>query len=302
MVPAFMPAPSLPGHANGRRRRRLQGQDRRNHGPDRGRAHPLHRHLRGQPRFPAAQPDPDPVTAARRIRPRARGTSRGHHAVPGYNRRVTRRCGGQLRGRRTGSSKGVCVEQAEEGRLAKAPSQGQEARREAPHVDARSASVTDASPALLLAVVDDLFVRSRIDAAAGVAGVEVRYVGSIDDARAAVQDRPARALLVGMAATRRRLQKSGAANPGRSQPAASTSWRSGRTRTSNCGPRRSKRGGPGGRQLGVHPAPPDAARDANRRRPGRRGLTAGHHGVCAFRKLRTWRTASVTCSVFSFQG
>ena len=59
-------------------------------------------------------------------------------------------------------------------------------------------------PALLLAVVDDLFVRSRIDAAAGVASVEVRYVGSLDEARAAVQDRPARALLVGMAATRRR--------------------------------------------------------------------------------------------------
>ena len=59
-------------------------------------------------------------------------------------------------------------------------------------------------PALLLAVVDDLFVRSRIDAAAGVAGVEVRYVSSLDEARAAVQDRPARALLVGMAATRRR--------------------------------------------------------------------------------------------------
>ena len=64
--------------------------------------------------------------------------------------------------------------------------------------------MTDATPALLLAIVDDLFVRSRIDSAAGVAGVEVRYVGSIDDVRAAVEKVPARAALVGMAATRRR--------------------------------------------------------------------------------------------------
>jgi CheY-like chemotaxis protein len=66
--------------------------------------------------------------------------------------------------------------------------------------------VTDSGPTLL-AVVDDLFVRSRIDAAAGVAGVEVRYVGSSDDVRAAVAERPVRAVravLVGMAATRRR--------------------------------------------------------------------------------------------------
>lgn len=64
--------------------------------------------------------------------------------------------------------------------------------------------MTDARPTLLLAIVDDLFVRSRIDAAANVAGVEVRYVGSIDEIRAAVEERPARAALVGMAATRRR--------------------------------------------------------------------------------------------------
>lgn len=63
--------------------------------------------------------------------------------------------------------------------------------------------MTSTPPTLLLAIVDDLFVRSRIDAAAGVAGVEVRYVGSIDEVRAAVEDRPARAALVGMAATRR---------------------------------------------------------------------------------------------------
>ena len=64
--------------------------------------------------------------------------------------------------------------------------------------------MTDARPTLLLAIVDDLFVRSRIDAAANVAGVEVRYVGSLDEVRAAVDERPARAALVGMAATRRR--------------------------------------------------------------------------------------------------
>jgi hypothetical protein len=56
---------------------------------------------------------------------------------------------------------------------------------------------------LLLALVDDLFVRSRIDAAASVAGVEIRYVGSFEEVRSAVADRPVRAFLVGMAATRR---------------------------------------------------------------------------------------------------
>jgi CheY-like chemotaxis protein len=55
----------------------------------------------------------------------------------------------------------------------------------------------------MLAVVDDLFVRSRIDAAAGVAGVEVQYVGSLEQIRAALAGRAARAALVGMAATRR---------------------------------------------------------------------------------------------------
>lgn len=55
----------------------------------------------------------------------------------------------------------------------------------------------------LLAIVDDLFTRSRIDAAAGVAGVQVRYTGSFEEIRAAVADGPARAVLVGMAATRR---------------------------------------------------------------------------------------------------
>jgi hypothetical protein len=56
---------------------------------------------------------------------------------------------------------------------------------------------------LLLAIVDDLFVRSRIDAAAGVAGVEVRYVGSFDELRGAAVQRTIRAVLVGLAATRR---------------------------------------------------------------------------------------------------
>ena len=63
--------------------------------------------------------------------------------------------------------------------------------------------MTDTSVPLLLAIVDDLMVRSRIDAAAGVAGVEVQYVRTSDEIRAAVAGRPARALLVGMAATRR---------------------------------------------------------------------------------------------------
>jgi DNA-binding response OmpR family regulator len=63
--------------------------------------------------------------------------------------------------------------------------------------------VSDQPPALLLAVVDDLFVRSRIDTAAGLAGVEVQYVGSMADVRAATDNRPPRAVLVGMAATRR---------------------------------------------------------------------------------------------------
>jgi CheY-like chemotaxis protein len=56
---------------------------------------------------------------------------------------------------------------------------------------------------LLLAVVDDLFVRSRIEAAAGLAGVEVQYVASADDVRRLSGGRQPRALLVGMAATRR---------------------------------------------------------------------------------------------------
>ena len=63
--------------------------------------------------------------------------------------------------------------------------------------------MSERAPALLLAIVDDLFVRSRIDAAAEVAGVEVRYVASFDDVQAAVGEREPRALLVGMAATRR---------------------------------------------------------------------------------------------------
>src|SRR4051794_7714163 len=58
-------------------------------------------------------------------------------------------------------------------------------------------------PPLLLAVVDDLFVKSRIDAAAEAAGVEGRYVASADEVRRLTAGRPALALLVGMAATRR---------------------------------------------------------------------------------------------------
>jgi PleD family two-component response regulator len=117
---------------------------------------------------------------------------------------MRRRSGGPKAAVATGSARGVIGEQAKEGRLAEAPDQGEEARREAADVVARSTPVTDGERALLLAVVDDLFVRSRIDAAAAVAGVDVRYVGAADEVRAAVEERPARALLVGMAATRRR--------------------------------------------------------------------------------------------------
>src|SRR3954468_16312897 len=55
----------------------------------------------------------------------------------------------------------------------------------------------------LLAIVDDLFTRSRIDAAAGVAGVEVRYAGSFEKIPAAAAEGPGRGVLVGMASTRR---------------------------------------------------------------------------------------------------
>ncbi|MCC7371301.1 MAG: hypothetical protein IT306_22985 [Chloroflexi bacterium] len=55
---------------------------------------------------------------------------------------------------------------------------------------------------LLLAIADDLMVRSRIDAAAEAAGVEIRYVSRFEDIPAAAGRAP-RALLVGMAATRR---------------------------------------------------------------------------------------------------
>ena len=87
--------------------------------------------------------------------------------------------------------------------MAEAPGEGEEAGREAPRVDAGPPPVSNRPPAPVLALVDDLFVRSRIDAAASVAGVEVRYVQSADDVRAALVEGPARALLVGMAATRR---------------------------------------------------------------------------------------------------
>jgi hypothetical protein len=100
-------------------------------------------------------------------------------------------------------AEGAHIEQAEEGRLAEAPDQAEEDGREAPDVDARSAAMSIDRPALMLAIVDDLFVRSRIDAAADAAGVEVRYVESLGEIRAAVRERPARAALVGMAATRR---------------------------------------------------------------------------------------------------
>ena len=63
--------------------------------------------------------------------------------------------------------------------------------------------MSEHQPPVLLALVDDLFVRGRIDAAAEACGVEVRYVRSLDDVRDAAKAGPPRTLLVGMAATRR---------------------------------------------------------------------------------------------------
>jgi hypothetical protein len=106
--------------------------------------------------------------------------------------------------------RGSVHEQAEEGCHQEASGEGEEGRREAADVDARTPPVSDGTTshqvggrALLLAIADDLMVRSRIDAAAGVAQVDVRYVSSVADVQAAVSDAMPRALLVGMAATRR---------------------------------------------------------------------------------------------------
>ncbi len=63
--------------------------------------------------------------------------------------------------------------------------------------------MSDAQQSPLLALVDDLFVRGRIDAAAEATGVDVHYVATLQDVREAARARPPRALLVGMAATRR---------------------------------------------------------------------------------------------------
>ena len=54
----------------------------------------------------------------------------------------------------------------------------------------------------ILVLVDDLFVSSRIDAAAAATGREVRYARSPDDFRAALRGGRPAAVLVGMAATR----------------------------------------------------------------------------------------------------
>lgn len=58
---------------------------------------------------------------------------------------------------------------------------------------------------MLLAIADDLMVRSRIDAAAEIVQVDVRYVSSFGDVQAAIGDSDTlpRVVLVGMAATRR---------------------------------------------------------------------------------------------------
>ena len=54
----------------------------------------------------------------------------------------------------------------------------------------------------ILVLVDDLFVSSRIDAAAAATGREVRYVRSPDDFRSALRIGRPTTVLVGMAATR----------------------------------------------------------------------------------------------------
>ena len=53
----------------------------------------------------------------------------------------------------------------------------------------------------IVTLVDDLFVRAKIDAAANVTGRAVRYVRSAADFEVALAESPA-AILVGMAATR----------------------------------------------------------------------------------------------------
>ena len=54
----------------------------------------------------------------------------------------------------------------------------------------------------ILALVDDLFVSARIDAAARATGRQVRYVRSAADFQAALRETAPAAILVGMAATR----------------------------------------------------------------------------------------------------
>ena len=54
----------------------------------------------------------------------------------------------------------------------------------------------------ILALVDDLFVTSRIDAAAQATGRAVRYVRSAEDFRVALGETKAAVILVGMAVTR----------------------------------------------------------------------------------------------------
>src|SRR5262245_52575387 len=105
--------------------------------------------------------------------PGCRALTRVRRPDPGYNRPVSQRCGGLPVAVLDLTAKGASLEQAEEGRHSEASGQAEEDGREAPHVDARPAPVSDQPSTLLLAVVDDLFVRSRIDAAAGQTGVEV---------------------------------------------------------------------------------------------------------------------------------
>ena len=54
----------------------------------------------------------------------------------------------------------------------------------------------------IVALVDDLFVSARIDAAAQATGGQIRYARSPAEFRAVLRDEPPSTILVGMAATR----------------------------------------------------------------------------------------------------
>jgi hypothetical protein len=76
---------------------------------------------------------------------------------------------------------------------------GGQARDEQPRTPQVGVAAEAQSP--IVALVDDLFVSARIDAAAEAIGREVRYPRSADEFRSLLHQGPA-AILVGMAATR----------------------------------------------------------------------------------------------------